>query len=90
MKALPNCLSMCGRAAPPLAVIGVLMSAVSAFYYLKIVRTMYFDEPNRQFEAAPGELRLVMLVSGVLVITYYLSVGSWLAPLAKSAAGSLG
>jgi NADH-quinone oxidoreductase subunit N len=73
-----------------LAVIGVLMSAVSAFYYLKIVRTMYFDEPNRQFEAAPGELRLVMLVSGVLVITYYLSVGSWLAPLAKSAAGSLG
>ena len=73
-----------------LAVIGVLMSAVSAFYYLKIIRTMYFDEPNRQFEAAPGELRLVMLVSGVLVVTYYLSVGSWLAPLAKSAAGSLG
>ncbi|MEX1179381.1 MAG: NADH-quinone oxidoreductase subunit NuoN [Cucumibacter sp.] len=72
-----------------LAVIGVLMSAVSAFYYLKIVRTMYFDEPTRQFEAAPGELRLVMIVSGILVVTYYLTVGSWLAPLAKSAAGSL-
>jgi NADH-quinone oxidoreductase subunit N len=72
-----------------LAVIGVLMSAVSAFYYLKIVRTMYFDEPVHQFEAAPGELRLVMLASGILVVTYYLTVGSWLAPLADGAAGSL-
>jgi len=72
-----------------LAVIGVLMSAVSAFYYLKIVRTMYFDEPTHQFEAAPGELRLVMAASGLLVVTYYLTVGSWLTPLADGAAASL-
>jgi NADH-quinone oxidoreductase subunit N len=72
-----------------LAVIGVLMSAVSAFYYLKIVRTMYFDEPTRTFEAAPRELRLVIAVTGVLVASYYLTVGSWLTPLAGAAAGSL-
>src|SRR6185312_1139556 len=48
-----------------LAVIGVLMSAVSAFYYLRIVKTMYFDEPVRQFAPAiPGELGAVMGISG--------------------------
>lgn len=72
-----------------LAVIGVLASAVSAFYYLRVVRTMFFDEPNQQFAAVPGELRFVMLVSGFLVVTYYLTVGAPLADIAHTAAGSL-
>jgi len=72
-----------------LAVIGVLASAISAFYYLRIVRTMYFDEPTLQFAAVPGELRIVMLVSGFLVVTYYLTVGPALTNVAVSAAGSL-
>jgi len=72
-----------------LAVIGVLASAVSAFYYLRVVRMMYFDEPNQQFAAVPGELRFVMIVSGFLVITYYLTVGAPLADIAHTAAGSL-
>lgn len=33
-----------------LAVIGVLASVVACFYYLKIVKTMYFDEPGRGFD----------------------------------------
>ena len=36
-----------------LAVIGVLASAVSAFYYLRIVKVMYFDEPVARFAAVP-------------------------------------
>lgn len=72
-----------------LAVIGVLASAVSAYYYLRVVRTMYFDEPVQQFAAIPGELRLVMAISGFLVISYYLTVGAPLTWLASIAAGSL-
>jgi NADH-quinone oxidoreductase subunit N len=72
-----------------LAVIGVLASAVSAYYYLRIIKTMYFDEPTQGFAAVPGELRMVMAISGFLVISYYLTVGSPLANLARSAAGSL-
>lgn len=72
-----------------LAIIGVLASAVSAFYYLRVVRTMYFDEPVQEFAAIPGELRFVMGVTGVLVVTYYLTVGAPLASLAHNAAGSL-
>jgi NADH-quinone oxidoreductase subunit N len=72
-----------------LAVIGVLASAVSAFYYLKIIRTMYFDEPILQFSATPGELRLVMGVIGFFVLSYYITVGAPLADYAKTAAQSL-
>tara|TARA_R110002124_G_scaffold63350_30_gene173304 strand:- start:9674 stop:11119 length:1446 start_codon:yes stop_codon:yes gene_type:complete len=72
-----------------LAVIGVLASAVSAFYYLRIIKVMYFDEPTREFEAVPAELNIIMAVSGLLVVTYYLTVGAPLANFAHVAAGSL-
>ena len=68
---------------------GVLASAVSAFYYLRIVKVMYFDEPVRDFEAAPVELNIVMGVSAFLVVTYYFTVGAPLAGFARIAAGSL-
>jgi NADH-quinone oxidoreductase subunit N len=72
-----------------LAVIGVLASAVSAFYYLRIVKIMYFDEPTREFEAVPAELNIIMGVSGFLLVTYYFTVGGPLASFAHTAAGSL-
>ncbi|KKC33847.1 NADH:ubiquinone oxidoreductase subunit N [Devosia psychrophila] len=72
-----------------LAVIGVLASAVSAFYYLRVVKVMYFDEPVRDFEAVPAELNIIIGVSGFLVVTYYFTVGGPLANFAHTAAGSL-
>ncbi|WP_127753051.1 NADH-quinone oxidoreductase subunit NuoN [Devosia sp. 1566] len=72
-----------------LAVIGVLASAVSAYYYLRVIKTMYFDEPTRQFVAAPRELTVIMAASGFLVVTYYFTLGNSLASAANAAAGSL-
>jgi NADH-quinone oxidoreductase subunit N len=72
-----------------LAVIGVLASAVSAFYYLRIVKVMYFDEPVAQFAAVPGELNVVMAGIGFLIVTYFVTVGSPLTAAARFAAGSL-
>jgi NADH-quinone oxidoreductase subunit N len=72
-----------------LAVIGVLASAVSAFYYLRIVKVMYFDEPVAKFAAVPGELNVVMAGIGFLIVTYFVTVGSPLTAAAHSAAGSL-
>ncbi len=40
-----------------LAVIGVLASVVGAYYYLMIIKTMYFDEPAKGFEPMPAELK---------------------------------
>jgi NADH-quinone oxidoreductase subunit N len=72
-----------------LAVIGVLASAVSAFYYLRVVKVMYFDEPVRAFRAVPSELTIIMGLSGFLIVTYYFTVGAPLAAAAHIAAGSL-
>jgi NADH-quinone oxidoreductase subunit N len=72
-----------------LAVIGVLASAVSAFYYLRIVKVMYFDEPVTEFASVPRELTAVMAVMTFLVVTYFLTVGAPLATAARAAAGSL-
>ncbi len=58
-----------------LAVIGVLASVVGAYYYLRIIKIMYFDEPAPAFEPMPGELKLVLGVSGAFVIGYVLIAG---------------
>ncbi|QMV02220.1 NADH-quinone oxidoreductase subunit NuoN [Devosia sp. D6-9] len=72
-----------------LAVIGVLASAISAFYYLRVIKTMYFDEPVRQFDSVPNELTAVMAVTGFFIVTYYFTLGSPLAAWAHVASGSL-
>jgi len=54
-----------------LAVLGVLASVVGAYYYLRIVKIMYFDEPVERFEPMPGILKGVLGVSGMLVILFF-------------------
>jgi len=54
-----------------LAVIGVLTSVVGAFYYLSIVKTMYFDEPVQGFAKMPGLLALVLGVTGLINLLFF-------------------
>src|ERR1700723_826308 len=51
-----------------LAVIGVVTSVVGAYYYLAIVKTMYFDDPAPGFEPMRPELRLVLGVTGLFIL----------------------
>jgi NADH-quinone oxidoreductase subunit N len=53
----------------PLAIIGVLASVVGAYYYLRIVKIMFFDEPAPSFERPLNELRFVLVVSGLFMAT---------------------
>jgi NADH-quinone oxidoreductase subunit N len=69
----------------PLAVIGIVASVVGAFYYLRMIKIMWFDEPTTTFVPAAIELRLVLLVSGAFVLFYGL-IGGWLGGLAETAA----
>ena len=58
-----------------LSVIGVLASVVGAYYYLRIVKIMYFDEPAERFAPMPVELRLVLGVSGAFILLYIFFAG---------------
>jgi NADH-quinone oxidoreductase subunit N len=64
-----------------LAVIGVLTSVVGAYYYLRIVKIMYFDEPAQAFVPASLTLRTIMGVSGAFNLLFWL----WPGPLVTAA-----
>jgi NADH-quinone oxidoreductase subunit N len=55
-----------------LAVIGVLTSVVSTYYYLRIVKIMYFDAPRPAFDAMPTELKAVLGLSSAVVLLFWL------------------
>lgn len=58
-----------------LAVIGVLTSVVGAYYYLRVVKIMYFDEPAAEFVPMPGELKVVLGASGIFVLFFVVFAG---------------
>jgi len=64
-----------------LAVIGVLASVVSAYYYLAIVKIMYFDEPAPNFAPMPGALKFVLGIAGLFNLLFFL----YPAPLLQAA-----
>jgi NADH-quinone oxidoreductase subunit N len=72
-----------------LAVIGVVTSVVGAFYYLRVVKVMYFDEPAGAFDRPLHvELKAVLLITALVTLFFFLLpdpvVGS-----AEAAAASL-
>jgi NADH-quinone oxidoreductase subunit N len=54
-----------------LAVIGVLLSVVGAYYYLRIVKVMYFDAPAEPFEPMDVSLAAVLGASGLFTLLYF-------------------
>jgi NADH-quinone oxidoreductase subunit N len=71
-----------------LAVLGVVTSVVGAYYYLYIVKLMYFDEPVGAFEQMPYELRVVLAICGLFNIFFFLYPAP-LVGIASAAAHSL-
>jgi NADH-quinone oxidoreductase subunit N len=68
-----------------LAVIGVLTSVVAAFYYLRIIKIMWFDEPVGGFEPMSAELRVILGASGAFVL-FYVLIGGPISTYAQAAA----
>jgi len=71
-----------------LSVIGVLTSVVGAFYYLNIVKVMYFDEPAGAVDPMRVELRTVLAVAGIFNLLFVAYPGP-LVSAATAAAKSL-
>lgn len=71
-----------------LAVIGVLTSVISAFYYIRIIKVMFFDQPAAAFDRVTPTLRLVLLAS-VIIISFGFLAGAPFFDLSAAAAGSL-
>ena len=70
-----------------LAVFAVLMSLVGAFYYLRLVKVMYFDEPTQTAAIEAGaDVRSVLTINGALVLILGIVPGGLMALCAQAVA----
>ena len=69
-----------------LAVIGVLTSVIGAYYYMRIIKIMYFDEPAEAFDRPIGrEIRVILGVSTLFVTLFILQPDLIVDPAAVAA-----
>jgi NADH-quinone oxidoreductase subunit N len=67
-----------------LAMVAVLFSIIGAFYYLRIVKLMYFDEPAGETAlSVSADLQVAMSLNGLLVLGLGLFPGGLLALCAR-------
>jgi NADH-quinone oxidoreductase subunit N len=73
-----------------LAIFAVLMSLVGAFYYLRVIKVMYFDEPvTATTVSADLDVRVVLSINGLLVLVLGIVPGALMALCANSVARML-
>jgi NADH-quinone oxidoreductase subunit N len=74
----------------PLAVIGVVTSVVGAFYYLRIVKIMFFDDATEAFLPRENKTSVVMGLSAAFILLFVLPyIGGTLVDAASAAAAVL-
>ncbi len=74
-----------------LAVVGVLTSVVSAYYYLRIIKVMYFDEPVEVLDHGTGRgLGLIVGVNAVLIVLFTFAPSSLVSSAGTAAAALFG
>ena len=60
----------------PLAIIGVLTSVIGAFYYLRIIRLMYFQDADQPLDDGMGRAnRSVLMISLVVIVFFVFVIG---------------
>lgn len=73
-----------------LAIFAVLMSLIGAFYYLRVIKVMYFDAPTQTAPiTAPLDVRAVLSVNGALVLVLGLVPGGLMALCAQAISAML-
>lgn len=72
-----------------LVVLALVASVIGAFYYLRIVKVMWFDDSEREFVAAPTSLRMISGLSALLMFAlilpvFALPISGWISSAAAS------
>jgi len=74
-----------------LAIFAVMMSLIGAFYYLRIVKVMYFDAPiTAATVSASADVRVVLSINGALILILGILPGGLMALCAKAIVTTLG
>ncbi len=74
-----------------LAVFAVMMSLIGAFYYLRVVKVMYFDDPiTASTVSAPHDVRIVLSINGALILILGIVPGALMTLCANAVMKMLG
>ncbi len=56
-----------------LAIIGLVTTVISAFYYLRIIKIIYFDKPKKPFDISyDWGLKSSLILSSILILIYFI------------------
>tara|TARA_B100001109_G_C18422953_1_gene271757 strand:+ start:17 stop:418 length:402 start_codon:yes stop_codon:yes gene_type:complete len=67
-----------------LAIIGLLSTVIAAFYYLRIIKIIYFDEAKEKYDSEnPVGLKFTLLVSTIFILFYFLYPNSLVSVISK-------
>jgi len=73
-----------------LATVGVLSSVVSAYYYLRIIKVMYFDQPLPALDPRPAGVSVVLGATGLFTALFFLFPAPLLAAARQAVAALIG
>jgi NADH-quinone oxidoreductase subunit N len=63
-----------------LALVAVVFAVIGAYYYLRVIKVMYFDEPEVEHQiVVPGDVRSVLAVNALMLVAMTMMAG----PLTK-------
>ena len=62
-----------------LAIAAVIFAVISAYYYLQIIKTMYFDDVDKEIlVSAPLDMKVVLSINGILILVVGLMPSFWM------------
>ncbi len=76
----------CGR----IAVIGVLTSVVGSYYYMHVVKVMYFDPARPAFDRKPTGVTFVAAITALYTLLFFVFPGPFVAAANAAAAALFG
>ena len=67
-----------------LAIIGLLSTVIAAFYYLRIIKIVYFDEKIERYDTDHNfGLKIALITSTIIILTYFIYPSTLLTAVSK-------
>ena len=71
-----------------LAILGVIASVISAYYYLRIIKIMYFEEPQFSYQTNLSRIATIILFLSVIAISLFIVYPSFLIDISSEVSSS--
>ena len=72
-------MAMVTKPADTIAIIAVVFAVISAYYYLQIIKSMYFEDSEKEIVvSAPMDMKLILSINAILILVIGLFPDFWM------------